>query len=106
MTYEQYWYNSDYQLYWAYYDAYKIKIKAKRDYDNQLAWLSGLYIRNAVGSVFGGEEYPEAIDFVEMDRWNALTEQEKNEELRKQAVENSKAEFARVKALLEAQKNK
>ena len=87
-------------LFWAYQEAYFIKLKLKRDYDNQLAWLSGLYVRNAVGAVLGGEEYPQAIDFQEMDRWNKLTEQEKAMELQAQAVENSKAEIARVKALL------
>ena len=104
MSKEDYWYHSDYTLFWAYEHAYKEKIRMQRDYDNQLAWVSGLYIQSAVASVLAGEEYREPLDFREMERWNSLSEEEKRAELQREAVENSKAEVARVKALLEQQK--
>lgn len=90
-------------LYWHYEEAYKLQMKIQRDYDNHLAWLSGFYVRNAVGSIFDNKEYPEPLDFVEMDRWNSLTEEEKNRELQQQAVENSKTQMERIKAMLEMQ---
>lgn len=103
---DDYWYNSDYKLLWAYVDAHDMKQKQKRDYDNQLAWLNGLYVRNAVGSIFDGKEYPDPLDFVEMDRWRNLTEDEKNQELQAEAVMNSQTQMARVQSLLKLQNKK
>ena len=91
--------------FWGYLDAHKIKTKMQRDYDNQLAWLSGMYVRNAVGSILNGEEYPIALDFREMDRWNELSEVEKTVEQQKEAVINSRTQMDRIARMLQQQKD-
>lgn len=104
LPYEEYWFNSDYMLLWGYVDAYKIKRKLDRDYDNHLSWLSGYYVREAVASVLGNKEYAEPIDYKEMDRWNSLTKEEQEQELLQQAVVNSRTQMER--AMHELKKNK
>lgn len=46
MTYEQYWHSDPYLT--VYYQKAK---KMKFDYDNQMAWINGLYIYDAVSAI-------------------------------------------------------
>ena len=104
MSYNDYWNNSDSSLFWAYFEAHNIKLIEKRDYDNELAWLSGLYVRNAIGSSLSGEEYPEALDYKELERKASLSREEILEEERNIAEENSRAQMMRVMASIKRNK--
>lgn len=100
MSYDDYWNNSDSSLFWAYFEAHNIKLIEKRDYDNELAWLSGLYVRNAIGSSLSGEEYPKALDYKELERKASLPEEEKLKEEQQILVDNTHSQMMRVMASL------
>lgn len=105
MTEEQYWGSSDYKIFWAYRVKYEIELeynaKKERNLHNFSSWLGGLYIRSAISdSLGGGNNYPDLpFDFDEMDRRNAMSEEERIEEERKlneQISRDRKKEIARM----------
>lgn len=104
MSYDDYWNNSDSSLFWAYFEAHNIKLIEKRDYDNELAWLSGLYVRNAIGSSLSGEEYPKALDYKELERKASLSRKERLEEEINITEENSRAQMMRTMSILKQRK--
>lgn len=99
-----YWHSSDYRIIWAYHDKAEIERKNKRDSDNHLAWLSGLYVKNAIDVSLNGGEYPKMIDFNEMDRLNSLSEEELVKEQNKSYAENSRNQMMRMQEQLKREK--
>lgn len=51
MSIDDYWENSDPTLFWAYRTSFNFREKRKQEVDNFNAWLSGLYINEAVSVV-------------------------------------------------------
>ncbi|QIK69953.1 hypothetical protein G7062_06475 [Erysipelothrix sp. HDW6C] len=74
--------------------------KRKRDYDNQMVWLSGLYIRSAIGSCFSKSEYTEPINLDDIERRSEMTSEEILQEDQRHAVSLSQIQIARVMSLL------
>ena len=48
MSITDYWDCSDPSLFWAYRTSFNLRDKRNAEYDNYLAWLSGLYVYKAV----------------------------------------------------------
>lgn len=102
MSYELFWEHSDPLLFYDYHEKYLIEMENKRYYDNSIAWLSGLYIQSAVGSLLSKDaKYMEPIDLYEIDRRSRLTEEERNAEDKQKAIEVSRARLSRLAMLTE-----
>lgn len=105
LTPNQYWCSSDASEFWAYRHSYLLKQEQEMERMNMEAWLSGLYIREAVVSAMSENVryLDEPINFKEMDRVANLSDEEKlQEEIAKEELLIHK-EFLRVSSLLAEQ---
>lgn len=116
MSYDLYWHNSDVMAFYHYRDAYlyqmEIDNKRKREENNSLAWLSGLYVQSAIASVFGKDhKFMPQIDFEELEekqrledeeklRLSKMTQEERIEEARMQNEKLVREQFEQAKAML------
>lgn len=114
MTYEEYWFGPYPHMFNQMAKAFKTKKRVERNRDNNVAWLSGLYIRSAMDSSLSGAfskeriDYMDAIDFDAMEkeeeRLANMTEEERRLEEIKKYEHNSRSQIANVMQALKHNK--
>lgn len=98
MSYEQFWL-SEAELYWAYQTAFIMNEKRKNEYDNNFAWLQGLYIFQGISAALSNsnrskpsdpisEYLSEPIDFTKTKDDIIKSEQDKFEDRMKAYLES------------------
>lgn len=84
MSTTDFWDCSDPSLFWAYRASFNLRDKRNSEYDNYLAWLSGLYVYKAVRVVikngFGSASDEPEEYFSKPINFNAIAEEEREDE--------------------------
>ena len=109
MPLREFW-EEDPNLFWAYRFSFYNKSKTKRDYDNQLAWLQGAYIYQAVSIALNNGFSDNKMDYPEepFDLYKQKEEEnviDKQKQQQKILEERLKARAKKIEGMLGGKKD-